>query len=102
MPYREAAGLWQQLVQLENLYPEDAVLIFDDGAYGTRLPQVMELAFGREVISLVEQPGADELARLEQALADLQDEGKDAYFSVVDGDMKWESQRFGLVAHASQ
>jgi len=100
--YREAAGLWQQLVQLENLYPEDAVLIFDDGAYGTRLPQVMELAFGREVISLVEQPGADELARLEQALADLQDEGKDAYFSVVDGDMKWESPRFGLVAHASQ
>jgi hypothetical protein len=94
--YRETAGVWEQLVQLDSLYPQNALLIYDNGPYGIRIPQVMELAFGREVISLTESPGDESLDRLERAIEDGLAAGRRVFYSAVDGDISWDSERYSL------
>ena len=99
--YREAAGLWGQLEELAELYPSDAVLIFDDGPVGQRLPQVMELVFGRGAIAHAQPPGSLEFARLEAAIASAHAQGRKVFLNVTGGNLEWASELYGLRSYAS-
>jgi hypothetical protein len=99
--YTETAGLWEQLVALDSLYPENAVLIFDDGAIGRRIPQVMELVLDRGVISLARPLEGERASRLDETMDEVISEGGRVFFNAIDGNQSWASERFGLVSAGS-
>jgi hypothetical protein len=99
--YREMAGLWDQLEELASLYPQDAILLFDDGPFGQRMPQVMELVFGHSVISFREPVNPDLGDRLDAMVEFAHEEDRRVFLTVIDGDLMWESELYALESHAA-
>ncbi|MFH1084359.1 MAG: hypothetical protein V1772_01165, partial [Chloroflexota bacterium] len=89
--YRDAEGLWAQLAALDAALPRDAIVLFDNGSIGQRLPQVMELVFERPSLSLPRLITTARLDQLDLMLADTQAAGRPAYLIVTDGDLRWRS-----------
>jgi hypothetical protein len=90
--YQETAGLWQQLAALNETYPENALLVFDDGPLGTRIPQVMSLVFDHDVQSLLEGPGSTRMGDFAKLLGarDRRTSPAPTIFSVIDGEVSWD------------
>lgn len=97
--YREMAGLWDQLEDLAALYPQDAILVFDDGPYGQRVPQVMELVFGYSVVSFREPLNPDMASRLDDMVELAHEEGRRVFLNAIDGDLMWQSDLYGLESY---
>jgi len=94
--YQETAGLWAQLAELEESYPDDAVLAFDTGPLGTRLPQVMELVFDRGVISFWDKSYAGSMLQQQEAIAEILSAGGRVLFNNIDGRVSLDPDRFSL------
>ena len=99
--YQETAGLWQQLTELEESYPDDAVLAFDTGPLGTRLPQVMELVYDRDVISFWDKDYAGSMIQQQEAIAEILSTGGRVLFNKIDGRVSLDPARFSLTSIGS-
>ncbi len=97
--YQETAGLWAQMEELAALYPPGAIVIYDNGPMGQRLPQVMEQVLGPSAIAYLEPPGPLEIARLEGAIKAARGQGRRVFMNVVDGDLMWDSQEYGMESY---
>ena len=99
--YREMAGLWDQLEDLASLYPEDAILVFDHGPYGQRIPQAMELVFGYSVLGFLEPLNPNLGEGLEALVESAHEEGRRVFVNVIDGDLMWQPTNYGLESYAA-
>jgi len=100
--HREAEGFYAQLQAFAQTLPEGAVVFFDNGDVGRRLPQAMELAFqypSVSVMSLASQESQDLLNHLtESARAD----GRRVFLVVTNGDLMGWPEGWDLVPQGLQ
>ncbi len=98
--YQELSGLWDSLEVLATQhYPDDSLLIFGDGPYATRIPQVMELIFGHSVVSIPEPLAEEDVFALDEAIRDVKRSGRRVIYTYIDGEVSWQSQVFGLAPY---
>ena len=72
------------------------MLLFDNGANGKSLPQVMELAFGHPSLALPRPQGEQDIAEINGLVETAMQAGRPTYLVVTDGDLAWWPDRWTL------
>jgi hypothetical protein len=95
--HRERAGLWRQLEAVSETFPDDAVLLFDNGNVSQGLTQAMELIFGRTSLVIQQSPPTDTDSEVDKVIEDALDQTRSVYLIVTNGDLEWWPEQWGFV-----
>ncbi|NLG48547.1 MAG: hypothetical protein GX552_00380 [Chloroflexi bacterium] len=83
--HREAEGFYTQLEAFAQSFPEGAVLFFDNGSVGQRLPQAMELVFERTSLSVRKLTTHDTQDVLDMLIGSAKADGRRVFLIATDG-----------------
>jgi hypothetical protein len=101
--HRDHDGLWAQLAGLSERLPSDALLLFDDGPIGQRLPQVMEIIFGHPSFVL-RSTGAirSESPAVDRLISNTMQKGRPVYLIKTGEHLDWRPVTWKLSSWGGQ
>lgn len=101
--HQERRGLWGQLEAFADRFPPNALLLFNNGAVGSRLPQVMEMAFGLPSLVLLDTEAVhSDSVIVDRLIESALDAGRPVYFCLADASADWHSPRWRLTSVGNQ